>query len=104
MDLDDLTPAGEGSLRRPVLGPHRVPVAQFTHTQTTDPAELWQPFTRTTDATRGGIQGAPLGGPGHGIEHKPLDQAEKQSQHLAQNVFNHAETASTIRSAPRPGF
>ena len=50
--------------------------------------------------TRDGRQGDPLGQPGHGIEREPLDQDEKRSQHLVR--FDHAQTASTIRSALRP--
>lgn len=102
IDDPDLTPAG-GTLSRPVIGPRRQIVAQFTPTQTTDPADLWQPFTRTTDATRDGSQGAPLGQPGHGLEHEPTDTAEKASQHLVQR-FDHAQTATTIRAALRPGI
>jgi hypothetical protein len=61
--------------------------------------------------------------PGRSIEHEPVDRAERISQHIAQNAtacaengqdddqdggqqpvaFNHAATASAIRSALRPG-
>lgn len=103
MDLDTLVPAGGGSLSRPVLGPHRVPVATFTPAQTPHPDELWQPFTRVTGMTADGQQGDPLGGyrPGHGIGHEPLDQDEKQSQHTAQIAAPHAIADSMVRSAMR---
>lgn len=100
MNISELTPSGGGDLSRPVLGPRRQIVATFTPTQTTDPAELWQPFTRTTDQARDGRQGDPFGQPGHGLEHEPTDTAEKASQHLVQ--FDHAQTATTIRAALRP--
>jgi hypothetical protein len=106
MDLDTLVPAGGGSLSRPVLGPHRRVVATFTPTQTPDPADLWQPFTRTTDMTRDAPQGAPLGyRPGHGQEHEPVDLAERNSEHTVQNAVRpHEETARSIRTAlRRPG-
>ena len=104
MDLDTLVPAGGGSLSRPVLGPHRQVVASFTPHQATDPDAIWEPFTRTTETTRGGQQGAPLGyRPGHGLEHEPLDQDERNSDHLVQNVFSLHDTGGQIRSALRPG-
>jgi hypothetical protein len=104
MNLDDpdLTPAG-ASLSRPVLGPHRQAVAQFTPTRVVHPDELWEPFSRTTDQACDGSQGAPLGyRPGHCLEHEPLDQDEKASGHSAQNAYSFAETAGQIRSALRP--
>jgi hypothetical protein len=106
MNLDDLTPDGGGSLRRPVLGPHGRAVATFTAHETPDPASLWTPFTRTTEQTRDGQQGSPLGGyqPGHGLEHEPLDRAERDSDHLVQNVYSHAQTARQIRAALRGGI
>jgi hypothetical protein len=76
-----------------------VPVAQFTPTQTTDPADLWH-GGRTTDVTRDGQQGSPLGLPGH-LEHEPVDDAERGSQHTVQRAYSFAETASQIRSALR---
>lgn len=103
MDLDNLVPAGGGTLSRPVLGPHGAPVATFTPAPDLALDEIWH-GGRTTGMTRDGIQGAPLGyQPGHGIEHEPLDQDEKQSQHLVQR-FDHAQTATTIRAALRPGI
>ena len=100
MDLDDLTPAGGGSLRRPVLGPHGAPVATFTAPPGLSLDEIWH-GGRTTGMTRDGRQGDPLGQPGHGLEHEPTDTAEKASQHLVQR-FDHAQTATTIRAALRP--
>jgi hypothetical protein len=104
IDDPDLTPTG-GTLSRPVLGPHRRVVATFTPTQTPDPADLWEPFSRTTDQARDGQQGDPLGGyrPGHGIEHEPVDDAERASQHTVQR-FDHVQAANQIRSALRGGI
>ena len=121
MDLDDLTPMGGGSLRMPVTGPHRQTVASFTLTRNVDPAEAWQPFTRMNDVTRGGQQGNPYGSFGHGLEHEPVDRAERMAMHTAQTatkdkdedgqdgewkpvVFDHAEAATAIRAALRPGM
>jgi hypothetical protein len=101
MDLDNLVPQGGGSLSRPVFGPHGQVVATFSAPQTPDPAALWEPH-KTTDATRGGSQGNPFGRPG-GIEHEPLDNSEKASGHLVQNVASHVQAAGDIRSALRPG-
>ena len=102
IDDPDLTPVG--ALPRPVLGPHRVPVATFTPTLTPHPDELWRPFTRTNDVTRDGFQGAPLSyQPGRSIEHEPLDQGEKDSARTTQRAYSFAETAGHIRSALRPG-
>jgi hypothetical protein len=105
IDDPDLTPAG-ASLSRPVLGPHREPVATFTPTRAVHPDELWEPLTRTTGMTRDGQQGDPFGGyqPGHALEHEPLDSAEKAGQHTTQNVFDHVQAAGNIRSALRPGI
>jgi hypothetical protein len=100
MDLDDLTPAGGGSLRRPVAGPHGQVVATFSAPQTPDPAELWEPFTRMNDRTRNASQGNPFGRPGHSIEYEPVDRAERNSEHTVQTVAGHA---AIIRAAIRPG-
>ena len=104
IDDPDLTPAG-GTLSRPVLGPHRVPVATFTPAQTPHPDAIWEPLTRTTGMTADGQQGDPFGGyrPGHGLEHEPLDSAEKARQRTVQSAYSFAETADQIRSALRPG-
>ncbi len=42
--------------------------------------------------------------PGHGLEHEPVDDAERAAQHTAQNAatFDHATTARAIRAALRP--
>jgi len=93
MDLadSDLMPAG-ASLPRPVLGPHRVPVATFTPAVTPDPAGLWAPFTRTTAVTREGQQGSPLGGyrPGRSIEHEPVNRSERLAMKTAQSAASYA--------------
>jgi hypothetical protein len=68
------------------------------------PDAIWEPFTRTTGMTREGQQGDPLGGyrPGHGLEHEPVDQAERNSEHTVQHAA-FTNTASQIRAALRPG-
>lgn len=101
MDLDTLVPAGGGSLSRPVLGPHRVPVATFTPAPDLALDEIWH-GGRTTGMTRDGLQGAPFG-PGHSIEHEPLDTAEKDSEHTMHKAFSLHDTGGQIRSALRPG-
>lgn len=105
MDLDTLVPAGGGSLSRPVMGPHRVPVATFTPAQTPHPDAIWEPLSRVTGMTADGQQGDPLGGYrlGHGLEHEPLDTAEKDSEHTVQKAFSLHDTVGQIRSALRPG-
>jgi hypothetical protein len=97
MDLDDMTPAGGGFLRRAIRGPHGRPVATFTAPATPDPSDIWEPFTRPTSATADGTQGDPLGGyrPGRSIEHEPVDNAEKASEHTAR-------AAAQIRAALGP--
>ncbi|WP_300609943.1 hypothetical protein [Trebonia sp.] len=106
MDMDDFTPALGGSLRIPVTAHRGQVVAQFTVPATPHPDELWNAHTRMTDATRDGSQGDPLGDyrPGHGLEHEPLDDAEKASQHTAQNAWSLTETARGIRAALRGGI
>jgi hypothetical protein len=122
MDMDDLTPAGSGSLRFPVPGPSGRTVATFTPTRSVHPDEIWQPFTRLASMTTDGTQGNPFGSyrPGRFIVHEPVDRAERMAMHTAQSItgnsgdgddgggqtglqFNHAETASAIRGALRPG-
>jgi hypothetical protein len=104
MDMDDLTPASTGSLRQPVTPPAREPVATFTMPPALSLDEIWhgRPTTRLTDATRGGSQGDPFGGyrPGHGLEHEPVDGAERDAQHTAQNAA-HLVAATQIRAALR---
>jgi hypothetical protein len=102
MDLEDLTPAG-GSLRVPVIGHRGQVVAQFTVSATPRPDELWEHGKRATDATRDGTQGSPMGSyrQGHSLEHEPVDKAERGSQHVVQDV---AEHAARIRAALRPGI
>ena len=104
MDLDSLTPAGGGSLRREVTGPHRVPVATFTAPSAPDPDAIWH-GGRTNDMTRDGSQGDPLGyQPGHGIEHEPTDQDERNSERTVRNIAApHAVAGSMVRAALR-GF
>lgn len=105
MDISELAPAG-ADMSRQVIGPHGRAVATFTPTQTPDPGDIWEPFSRTNDTTRDGQQGSPLGyRPGHGIEHEPVDDAERASQRTAQSAYSFTETAGQIRSALRPaGF
>jgi hypothetical protein len=43
MNLDDLTPAGGGSLRGAIAPPAREPVATFTPTSITHPDLIWSP-------------------------------------------------------------
>lgn len=104
MDLDTLVPAGGGSLSRPVLGPHRQAVATFTQTETPHPDDIWEPLSRVTGMTADGQQGDPLGGyqPGRSIEHEPVDDAERDSQHTVQRAYSFAETAGQVRAALRP--
>lgn len=93
MDLDDFVPAGGGSLRTRVV--HN---GQTVGTFSTPALNLDEHYrqTRLRSALR----------PGHGLEHEPVDGAERASQHTAQHAaqFNHAETSRMIRSALRPGF
>ena len=103
MDLDTLVPDGGGSLSRPVLGPHGRPVATFTPPPDLALDEIWH-GGRTTDLTRDGTQGAPFGQPGHALEHEPLNQAEKDSEHTVQKAARpHIEAATQVRAALRPG-
>jgi len=102
MDLDDLTPMGGGSLRMPVTGPHRQTVAQFTLTRHVDPAEAWRPLTRMNDVTRGGQQANPYGSFGHGLEHEPVDRAERLSMHTAKSAVTYADDEDEKRKLPVP--
>jgi hypothetical protein len=103
IDDGDLTPAG-ASLRTTIRpDASAAPVATFTRTRAVHPDELWQPLTRTTETTRDGQQGSPFGRPGHGLEHEPLDQDERDSERVTRNAFDYVKTSSTIRAALRPG-
>jgi hypothetical protein len=104
VDLSELTPSGGGNLSCPVMGPHGRPVATFTPAETPDPADLWEPFTRTTDRTRDASQGDPFGRPGHGLEHEPVDRAERDAQKTAQSAAGFQQTATQIRAALRGGI
>jgi hypothetical protein len=96
MDLDEMTPAGGGSLRGPAAPPAREPVATFTRPPDLSLDEIWH-GGRTTDATRGGTQGIPFGyRPGHSLGHEPIARAER-------GAFDVADTAGSIRTALRPG-
>lgn len=102
LDDSDLLPVGGGSLRIPVLGPQRQQVATFTATRSVHPDELWAPYMRTTEMTRGGSQGDPLGSyrPGSSIEHEPLTENERASKHVAQDAA-HVVVGQQIRAALR---
>jgi hypothetical protein len=64
--------------------------------------EIWH-GRRTNDVTSDGQQGNPLGRPGYGLEHEPLDQEERDSDHTVQRAASFADTARVVRSALRPG-
>jgi hypothetical protein len=103
MDMQDITPAGTGSLSGPAAPPSREPVATFTAPPALSLDAIWhgRPTARMTDATRGGSQGDPFGGyqPGHGLEHEPTDDAERDAQHTVQNAG--VVAGQQIRSALR---
>jgi hypothetical protein len=83
MDIQDLVPAGGGSLRgRPVPAPRQT-VATFTPTRTLHPDEIWSP--RSHDI------GRRTGRQEHHDRQEHADQAP------------HEETARMICSALRPG-
>lgn len=105
MDLEDLTPDG-GSLSRPVTGSHGQVVAQFTPARIPHPDELWRPFTRMNGMTADGQQGEPFGSyrPGQGLEHEPVDRAERDSEKTAQNAYHFTQAAGQIRAALRGGI
>ena len=98
MDIDELVPAGGGSLRERRVFHAGQQVATFTTPPDHRPNELWKHGTRTTDATRDGSQGEPLGSyrPGHGLEHEPEDKPEREA-------FDTVKTAGMVRAALRPG-
>ena len=109
-DDDDLTPSGAGSLSGPAATPAREPVATFTPTAYTHPADIWPAFgglNRTTELSRGGSQGDPFGGyrPGRSIEHEhePVDGAERDAQQTAQNATDFETSVAHVRAALRPG-
>jgi hypothetical protein len=116
MDMTDpdLSPSG-ASLPRPVAGPMRQTVAQFTATRNVDPSEIWEPFSRPTMQTSDGSRGNPYGSfrMGHGLEHEPVDRAERMATARTAAAFGgdedrqpvpaHEEAGATIRAALRPG-
>lgn len=91
MDLDDFVPAGGGSLRTRVVHNGQT-VATFSTPALNLDEHFQQAHLRSLR-------------PGHGLEHEPLNQAERASEKTAQNAagFDHAETSRMIRSALRPG-
>lgn len=97
VNLDDLTPAGSGSLAGPAAPPSREPVATFTQTRITHPDEIWSP--RGSEITP---PGRPL--PGHGFEFEPVSRAERAAQHTAQDVGDYQAAAASVRVALRPGI
>ena len=108
LDDDDLTPSGAGPLSGPAASPTREPVATFTPTAYTHPDDIWPAFgglNRTTELSRGGSQGNPLGGyrPGRSIEHEPVDRAERDAQQTAQNATHFETHAAYVRAGLRGG-
>jgi hypothetical protein len=100
MDLEDLTPAGASfrSALRPAAGAG--PVATFSAPQYMHPDAIWSP--RGSELAPSQL---PLVQPmqfGHGLEHEPLDSAERASQATVQATL--ADHAAGIRAALRPGF
>jgi hypothetical protein len=96
----DLTPAG--ALAGPAAPLTREPVAMFTRPRDLTLDEIWH-GQRTTDLTRDGSQGEPLGRPGRSIEHEPVQQAERDSQHVAQSA-SHLVVGASVRAALRGGI
>ncbi len=84
MDLDDLTPAGGGSLRGRVLHAGQQ-VATFTPTGAPPPDDIWHPLGGELDQPR------------------PKRAQPRQERKAGHAEHPHAETARTIRSALRPG-
>lgn len=93
MDMDDLTPAGSGSLRRALRPGTPEPVATFTPTRTVHPDEHWQ-HAQIRAALRSGYR-----------EDGPPRPGSREDQGKAGHVAitPHEEVARTIRSALRPG-
>jgi hypothetical protein len=86
MDLDDLTPAGSGSLRD---GTHRIArqtVATFTPTRTMHPDQIWNPRSRE-------IYG-----------HRPWRAGSTDDRRTDGHAgrFSHEDAGRTVRAALRP--
>lgn len=94
VNLDDLTPAGSGSLADPTAPPSREPVATFTPTAYAQPDAIWSPRAHEIAPP-----GRPL--PGHGFEHEPLGGAERTAQHTAGDVGDYETAVGRVRAALR---
>lgn len=103
MDINDFTPANSGSLSAPAAPRPIQSVATFSPPRQLQLDEIWH-GQRATALTSDGSQGDPYGSarPGHGLEHEPVDTAERESQDTAQGFDLHG-AAGSIRAALRPG-
>jgi hypothetical protein len=86
VDMDDLTPAGAGSLRDRTHRVGRQTVATFTPPRTVHPDEIWNP------------RGAEITG------HRPWRSASKAHHQEPKHAEHtpHQETARMVRAALRP--
>lgn len=100
MNLDDVTPAGGGSLRGPAAPAVSEPVATFTRMQAVHPDEIWSP--------RGGElapQQRPLSPSpdyyAHAESERPVPAA-----HMGEGpiVGDLVRTSRTVRAMLRPGY
>jgi hypothetical protein len=87
-DMDDLTPAGSGSLRGALRPGTREPVATFTATRTVHPDEIWNP------------RGGEITGP---RPWRSGSQADHREPKRAGRMRQHEEVGQTVRTALRPG-
>lgn len=93
MNLEDLTPAGGGSLRALVASPACEPVATFTRPVVQHPDETWNPRGSEIAPPQRPLTPAPA----HGFEHEPVNRAERAAQHTAQNASDFHAAATSIR-------
>jgi hypothetical protein len=87
--MDEVTPAGSGSLRDAVRPASREPVATFTPTRTVHPDQIWSPRSRE-------IHGHRPWRPGSQADHR-------EPEHAGRPVHPGEDVARTVRAVLRPG-
>jgi hypothetical protein len=98
MDLNDLTPAGAGSLRAPAAPAIREPVGTFSETRVQHPDEIWNPRGSEIGPPQRPLGPAPGYSAGAGSERSV--QADTSERPTAGDTVRNAQR--TVRAALRP--
>jgi hypothetical protein len=100
MNLDDVTPAGGGSLRGPAAPAVSEPVATFTLTRAVHPDEIWSPCSGELSPPQRPLTPAPDYCAGAESE-RPVPAAHMGETPTVGNLVR--DTSRAVRAALRPG-